>query len=116
MLLCVLQIRSNKCLIFSLAVVKSAFLKYKIEDVDKEKLLFNYSLIESDHMPEWLEKASYETEFVASPDGGTIVKNPTKYYTKGDSEINEETINAGREKYMELLKAVEAYVLANPDA
>ncbi|OMP14014.1 hypothetical protein COLO4_00427 [Corchorus olitorius] len=54
-------------------------------------------------------------KFVASPDGGSICKSTSKYFTIGDIEIKEEEIKAGKEKALGLYKAVEAYLLANPD-
>ena len=62
-----------------------------------------------------LEKISYETNLVASPDGGSILKSTSKYHTKGDHEIKEEQIKTGKEKVVGLFKAVEGYLLANPD-
>ncbi|WRX20381.1 hypothetical protein QQP08_012868 [Theobroma cacao] len=63
-----------------------------------------------------LEKISYETKFVAGPDGGSVCKSTSKYYTIGDIEIKEEQIKAGKERALGMYKAVEAYLLANPDA
>ena len=51
-----------------------------------------------------------------SPDGGSICKSTSKYHTKGDFEITEDQIKAGKEKAMGMFKAVEAYLLAHPDA
>ncbi|KAK9265429.1 hypothetical protein L1049_003554 [Liquidambar formosana] len=54
-------------------------LKQRIDAVDKEKMIYNYTLIEG-------------------------------------VEIREEEIKAGKERAMGMFKAVEAYLLANPDA
>uniref|UniRef100_A0A7N2M4A0 Bet v I/Major latex protein domain-containing protein n=1 Tax=Quercus lobata TaxID=97700 RepID=A0A7N2M4A0_QUELO len=62
-----------------------------------------------------LEKISYEIKLVASPDGGSILKSTSKYHAKGHHEIKEEQIQAGKEKAVGLFKAVEGYLLANPD-
>ncbi|KAE9455177.1 hypothetical protein C3L33_12942, partial [Rhododendron williamsianum] len=50
------------------------------------------------------------------PDGGSICKNRSIYHTKGDAQVTEEEIKAGKEKALGMFKAVEAYLLANPDA
>ncbi|PPD81068.1 hypothetical protein GOBAR_DD21996 [Gossypium barbadense] len=53
----------------------------------------------------------------ASPGGGSMCKTSSKYYTIGDIELKEEAIKAGKEKASGVLfKAIEAYLLANPDA
>ena len=72
-------------------------------------------MIEGDVLSDILEKISYETKIVASPDGGSILKSTSKYHTKGDHEIKEEQVKAGKEKASGLFKAVEGYLSANPD-
>ena len=72
-------------------------------------------MIEGDVLSDILEKISYETKIVASPDGGSILKSTSKYHTKGDQEIKEEQVKAGKEKASGLFKAVEGYLLAHPD-
>ena len=72
-------------------------------------------MIEGDALSDILEKISYQTKIVASPDGGSILKSTSKYHTKGDHEIKEEQVKAGKEKASGLFKAVEGYLLAHPD-
>ncbi|XP_050239887.1 major allergen Pru ar 1-like [Quercus robur] len=92
------------------------FLKHKIDAIDKENFTYNYSVIEGGPLSDKIEKISYETKLVASPDGGSIFKSTSKYYAKDDFEIKEEQIKAGKEKAAGLFKSVEGYLLANPDA
>ncbi|GKU85382.1 hypothetical protein SLEP1_g61 [Rubroshorea leprosula] len=92
------------------------YVKHKIDGIDKENFTYSYSVIEGDALMNTLEKICYETKFVAAPDGGSICKSSSKYYTIGDIEIKEEDIKAGKEKALGLFKAVEAYLSANPDA
>ncbi|KAK6930227.1 Bet v I/Major latex protein [Dillenia turbinata] len=92
------------------------YVKHKIEAIDKEKLTYAYTLIEGDALGDKLEKICYEVKFETGADGGSICKSSSKFYTKGDAELKEEEIKAGREKAMGLFKAVEAYLLANPDS
>ncbi|BBG93132.1 hypothetical protein Prudu_001052 [Prunus dulcis] len=67
-----------------------------------------------------IEKISYEIKFVASAfcsaDGGSVIKNTSSYHTKGDVEIKEEHVKAGKEKAHALFKIIETYLVANPDA
>ncbi|KAK4586586.1 hypothetical protein RGQ29_023656 [Quercus rubra] len=92
------------------------FLKHKIDAIDKENFTYNYSVIEGGPLSDKIEKISYETKLVPSPDGGSIFKSTSKYYAKDDFEIKEEQIKAGKEKAAGLFKSVEGYLLANPDA
>ncbi|XVF66168.1 hypothetical protein PTKIN_Ptkin10aG0013700 [Pterospermum kingtungense] len=91
------------------------YMKHKVESIDKENFSYSYSVIEGDVLMNTLEKITYETKFAAAADGGSICKSSSKYYTLGDTEINEEQIKAGKEKASSIHKAVEAYLLANPD-
>ncbi|KAJ9699685.1 hypothetical protein PVL29_005515 [Vitis rotundifolia] len=92
------------------------YVKHRVDGIDKENFTFSYSVIEGDALMGTLESISYEVKFVASPNGGSICKSTSKYHTKGDFEITEDQIKAGKEKALGLFKAVEAYLLANPDA
>ncbi|KAF2313851.1 hypothetical protein GH714_018323 [Hevea brasiliensis] len=64
------------------------YIKHKVDFVDKDNFIYNYTAIEADPWLEGLEKVSYETQIVPSPDGGSISKCTTKYYPKGDSKID----------------------------
>ena len=92
------------------------YVKHRIDEIDDVNFTYSYSLIEGDALTDIIEKISYEIKLVASPDGGSILKSTIKYHTTGDHEIKEEQIKAGKEKAAGLFKAVEGYLLANPDA
>ena len=92
------------------------YVKHRIDEIDHVNFTYSYSLIEGDALTDIIEKISYEIKLVASPDGGSILKSTSEYHTKGDHEIKEEQIKAGKEKAAGLFKAVEGYLLANPDA
>ena len=66
-------------------------------------------------MKDKLEKISYETKLVASPDGGSIVKTVSKYHTIGDHEIKEEEVKEGKEKASHLFKLLEGYLKDHPE-
>ncbi|XP_059627109.1 major allergen Pru ar 1-like [Cornus florida] len=89
--------------------------KQRVDGIDKENFTYAYSIIEGDALM-GVESISYEIKIEASADGGSICKNSSKYYTKGDAQINEEQIKGGKEKASGMFKAIEAYLLANPDA
>ncbi|KAF5737018.1 Pathogenesis-related protein 10.5 [Tripterygium wilfordii] len=95
---------------------QATYVKYKIELVDQETFSYNYSIIEGDVLRGALEKISSENKIVASADGGSIWKSTITYHTKGDIVIPEDKLNEAKEKATAMFKAVEAYLLANPDA
>ncbi|KAM1195117.1 hypothetical protein ACFX13_022165 [Malus domestica] len=93
------------------------FVKHRIDGIDKDNFVYSYTLIEGDGLlSDKIEKVAYETKLVASPDGGSIVKSTSHYHAKGDVEIKEEQVKAGKEQASGLFKLVESYLLANPDA
>ncbi|EEF45608.1 major allergen Pru ar 1 [Ricinus communis] len=92
------------------------YIKHKTEAIDQDHFIYNYSAIGGDPWMDTLDKISYETKMVPSPDGGSICKSITKYYPKGDSQIDVDQIKAAEEKALGMFKVVEAYILANPDA
>ena len=71
-------------------------------------------MIEGDALTD-IASVSTEMKFVASPDGGSIMKSNTKYQTKGDFQLKEEQVQATIDKATGHFKAVEAYLLAHPD-
>lgn len=89
-------------------------MKKRIEAIDKENMIYNYSVIEGDLLTDKFEKIIYETKLVASSDGGSIFKSMGHYYTLGDARVDEDEIKAGNEKGLGIFKAIEAYLLANP--
>ena len=65
-------------------------MKHRIDEIDNANFTYAYTLIEGDAISETLEKISYE--------------------------IKEDQIKAGKEKAGGLFKAVEGYLLTNPEA
>lgn len=90
-------------------------MKHHVDAIDTENYVYNYSVIEGSALSEPLEKISYEYKLVATPDGGSIVKSKSNYYTKGDEQLTEEFLKAGKERSAGFTKAVEDFLLANPD-
>ncbi|MCD9639794.1 Pathoproteinsis- protein STH-2 [Datura stramonium] len=90
------------------------YLKHKIHVIDDKNLATNYSLIEGDVLGDKLESVNYDIKFEAAGDGGCVCKTTTEYHTKGDYVLKEEERNVAKNKAIDLFKAVEAYLLANP--
>ncbi|KAL6343882.1 hypothetical protein AAG906_027654 [Vitis piasezkii] len=78
------------------------YVKHRVDGIDEENLTYSYSVIEGDALMGTLESISYEVKFAASPDG--------------EIDIKEDQIKAGKEKASGMFKAIEAYLLVNPDA
>ncbi|XP_065859560.1 major pollen allergen Bet v 1-L-like isoform X1 [Euphorbia lathyris] len=90
------------------------YIKTRIESTDTENLKHSYSVIGGEPWMETLDKVTHEFEMV-SLDGETIVKCKSLYFAKDNSEVDEDIIMTAADKAMEVFKAIEAYILANPD-
>ncbi|KAM1522058.1 hypothetical protein ACFX10_012217 [Malus domestica] len=91
------------------------YVKHRIDGVDKDNLVYKYSVIEGDAISKTIEKICYETKLVASGNG-CVIKSINHYHTKGDVMIKEEHVNAGKEKASHLFKLIENYLLEHQDA
>ena len=91
------------------------YVKHKVDAVDTQNYVYHYSVIEGSALIDTLEKISYEYKLVATADGGCIVKSTSKYYTKGDAQLTQEFLKSGKDRSIGFTKAVEDFVLANPD-
>ncbi|KAL2338990.1 hypothetical protein Fmac_013436 [Flemingia macrophylla] len=87
----------------------------EIEAIDKEKYEFRYSVREGRKLGENLEKICNEYKMVQRKDGGCIVKKTTKHYTKHNQTLDEKYLKADDDATLASLKAVEDFLLANPD-
>ncbi|KAK9997584.1 hypothetical protein SO802_022270 [Lithocarpus litseifolius] len=77
------------------------YLKHRIDALDADNCMCNYTLIEGDVLGDKLESISYEIT--------------SHYQTKGDYNVKEEDIKEAKDKHIEVYKIVEEYLLANPN-
>ncbi|KAE8076860.1 hypothetical protein FH972_015484 [Carpinus fangiana] len=81
--------------------------------------LFKALILDADNLlPKLMPQAIKSIDaFESSPDGGTKCTSLNQmYHPKPGAQINEEEIKAGKEKGMAVYRAVEACLLANPEA
>ncbi|PHT47482.1 Major allergen Pru ar 1 [Capsicum baccatum] len=91
-------------------------IKYCVDELNEDTYTYKYTLIEGEGLVDNLEKITYDVKFEQSADGGSISKVTSSYYTVGDFKLKDEEIKAGKEKVLAIFKAVEAYLLQNPEA
>ena len=90
--------------------------KHKVDSIDKENFTYCYSIIEGDALGAAIESITNEVKILPATGGGSVCKNISKYHTKGDAQLSEDEIKSGKEKASHMFKAIESYILANPDA
>lgn len=94
---------------------ESKFVLHKIESVDEANLGYSYSVVGGVGLPDTVEKITFECKLAAGANGGSAGKLTVKYQTKGDAQPNQDQLKTGKAKADALFKAIEAYLLANPD-
>ncbi|OWM67380.1 pathogenesis-related protein STH-21-like [Punica granatum] len=92
------------------------WLKHRIDAIDTEKLICNYTRIESDITFDKIEPVVYEVKFEALGDRGCLCKMTSEYHVKASVELKEEDIKQGKDKAMGLYKVVQECLLASPEA
>ncbi|KAK1315770.1 hypothetical protein QJS10_CPA05g00313 [Acorus calamus] len=96
--------------------INFGYAKDHIDVLDEENFLFKYSLLEGGRLGKKYEAATYEVSFEESDDGGCVCKMAGTFNAYSDEGFNEDDINVGRNGVFGMYKAVEAYLIANPDA
>ncbi|KAG6735845.1 hypothetical protein POTOM_061486 [Populus tomentosa] len=92
------------------------YAKHRIDAVDKDNLTHSYTAVEGVTLLDKFESIAYDIKFEATPEGGCKGTFVSKYFPKPGAEVKEEEIKEGKEKAAAVYKAVEAYVVANPQA
>jgi len=90
--------------------------KHKVEALDKENFTYCYSIIEGEVLGTTFEKISYEVKITVLPLGGSVLKCTNSYFTIGEVDVPEKEIKAGKHKVTAMVEAIQAYLVANPDA
>ncbi|KAJ1395315.1 START-like domain superfamily [Sesbania bispinosa] len=94
---------------------KTSYVLHKVEEIDEANLGYNYSFVGGSGLEEILEKVSFETKVLPGPNGGSVGRVSVTYHTKGDAVLSEEVRESTKAKGTALFKAVEGYLLANPN-
>ncbi|KAK8623908.1 hypothetical protein V6N13_065268 [Hibiscus sabdariffa] len=92
------------------------YMKHQVHELDIENRSYSVSVIEGDVLGDKLEKISDMNKFNPAPNGGTIIKVTTKFHTVGDIEFTEDEMKEVIQNRARVYKAVEDYIVANPDA
>ncbi|XP_030474605.2 major strawberry allergen Fra a 1-3-like [Syzygium oleosum] len=90
------------------------YTKHKIDALNVDNFYCKYTLIESDIKFDKIDCVVYEVKFVAAG-GGCVCKMTSEYHVKEGCELKEDDIKQGKDRAVGLYKAVEEYLVANPD-
>nr|KYP58142.1 Major pollen allergen Bet v 1-C [Cajanus cajan] len=87
----------------------------QIDAINKEKFVLKYNVIEGSTLGKHVEKICNEFKVVERKDGGCLVKKTMKHYTKDNEIFDEEYLKFNKDKTLFFFKAIEDFLLANPD-
>ncbi|KAL0322592.1 UNVERIFIED_CONTAM: Pathogenesis-related protein STH-2 [Sesamum angustifolium] len=90
------------------------YVKHRIDEIDTQNYVCKYTLIEGDVLGDKLEKICHELRLEASADGGCVLKSKAELHAKAGVELDDEEIKAGKEQALNVYKACEEYLAANP--
>ncbi|CAO2824364.1 unnamed protein product [Amaranthus hypochondriacus] len=89
------------------------YVKNRVDEIDSSKFYLKYTSIEGDIFPDTLESAVFENIYDSSGTG-THYKLVAHYHMKGDNSMDEEEITTAKQGIQLMFKAVEEYLIANP--
>nr|ACK38253.1 pathogenesis-related protein [Tamarix hispida] len=92
------------------------YAKHRIDALDEANFYIKDTTIEGDVLGDKLEYIVNEAKYEVSSSGGSVCKLTTSFHTKGDAVLEEDKVEMGFEKMHKLFKAVEEYLIANPQA
>lgn len=92
------------------------YMKNRIDVIDFENLMCNYTLFEGDMLVDKLESISYKIKFEPLSEEKCVCKVTSQYFTSHDFEIKEEQLRGAKERVVGMYKIVEAYLFENPAA
>ncbi|KAL3727757.1 hypothetical protein ACJRO7_032495 [Eucalyptus globulus] len=90
------------------------YIKHKIDALDAGSFYCKYTMIESDIKFEKIDLVVEEVKLVAAG-SGCVCKMTSEYHVQEGCELKEEDIKKGKDRAMGLYKAIEEYLVANPD-
>ncbi|KAF9589225.1 hypothetical protein IFM89_020663 [Coptis chinensis] len=97
-------------------VVPFKYTKERVDFLDRENLEYKYTLIEGGQLGKKVEWVRTHITVESASDGGCVYKVSSEYKTLPGVEFPDEEIQFVKNRMAGMFKAVESYVLANPDA
>ncbi|XP_038724217.1 major pollen allergen Bet v 1-M/N-like [Tripterygium wilfordii] len=106
-----------KKLNFTDDVMGAQYIKDQVEVIDHEKHIFKLSIIEGGLIGIKMKSYVYEVSFTSTSEGGSLANLKIDYEPLEDAVLpSEEEINNIKLAHIAMVKAVDGYLLANPDA
>eukprot|EP00253_Pinus_taeda_P018499 PITA_18499 len=97
------------------AIKEFSYVKDRADEIDEEKLVYKYTVIEGGPLGNQLIALSYEIKFVAKEEGGCVISRTSNYETAPGAEFDEAKVKEVKENMNAMFEKVEQYLLFNPN-
>ncbi|KAK9136780.1 hypothetical protein Sjap_007374 [Stephania japonica] len=97
-------------------LIPFSYVTDRVVEQDEEKFVYKYKMLEGGLLGKMYSDANYEVRFEPTSSGGCVCKMTGQYEAFNETDFKEEEINVGKMGLTGMYKAVEAHLLANPDA
>ncbi|XP_058075709.1 pathogenesis-related protein STH-2-like [Magnolia sinica] len=101
---------------FTDAIKDFSYWKDRIDAIDDDKRVFKYSVIEGGLLGKKVKSTTFTLEFKGGIEGGSVCEFHGEFETVEGSVPKEEETKEMMENIVGMFKAVEGYLLANPNA
>ncbi|KAK9139267.1 hypothetical protein Scep_008948 [Stephania cephalantha] len=88
----------------------------RVDVMDEKSCSFNYWLVEGGRLGKMYDAGDFELRVTPKSDGGCVLKLNGAYHAYEDVKVTDDDMNVGKLGLTAMYSAVEAYLVANPDA
>jgi len=92
-----------------------SFIKERVDEIDEEKLVYKYTVIEGGPLGDKLISLSFEMKFVAKEEGGCVITRTANYETLPDAQFDEGKVKEIKENINIMFGKTEQYLISNPN-
>ncbi|KAL5996264.1 hypothetical protein ACLOJK_026338 [Asimina triloba] len=97
-------------------VVPFGYFNERVDVLDKDNLVYSYTIIEGADVGTKLISSVYHVKFVPSGNGGCVIKTTAEFTPAAGVTYTEADVNVHKEGVTGMYKAVSAHLEQNPDA
>ncbi|PIA61229.1 hypothetical protein AQUCO_00300629v1 [Aquilegia coerulea] len=92
-----------------------SFIKERVDVLNKEHLEYKVTVIEGGHIGKKVEWVTNHIKVDSTDNGGCVYKLCCEYKTLSGIEYTEEEVHRAKNGIIVMVKAIEAYLVENPD-
>lgn len=90
------------------------YFKEKVDEIDDEKMVFKFTIIEGGPLGTKLSALSFEVKVAPREEMGCVVTRITNYETNPTAEADERKLQGFKENAIPMFKKIDQYLVSNP--